>query len=79
MGFLYHDVQCPAQNVELLAMQSEGFTIDHNVNGFVQIEIDLLHPSPLGQRMVDVRSVIERGQSSAPTRRVRSAPSARIR
>src|SRR6185295_16638071 len=58
-GILYHDVQRSAQNVELLTMQSEGFTIDHNVNGLLQIEVDLLHPPPLGQGMVDVRSVIK--------------------
>src|SRR6202049_3076023 len=45
-------------------MQSQYLAIYHHVHWFVQIELHTSHRLALGQRMINVRAIIESGQVS---------------
>src|SRR5215831_4563432 len=62
MKFLYHDLQSRRQHLDRLTMQSQRFSVDHDVNRSIQIKFDMAGLLAFGQRMPHVRAIVKSAQ-----------------
>jgi|HubBroStandDraft_1064217.scaffolds.fasta_scaffold1154753_1 hypothetical protein len=59
---LRHNVERAGQYIQFLAMQSEDFSIHHYVHRRIESEGYTPHGFVLGQRVLEVRTVVKSGQ-----------------
>ena len=78
-GASYVNVHGARQDFKRLAMHGDDFPVHHDVHGRVERELHALDRAARGQRMFDVRSVIQVAATCGSVLTCRWVPSARIR
>src|SRR5215470_19617361 len=74
----YENVQSGGEDVQLVALERKNFTVNHDVHGNGNVELDVADGFARRERMLDVRAVVETRKHAQQAKAADRAPAYKL-